>query len=304
MQTISVLPEPVSVAPLDALRKPLRVGMAVAGDTLPGWAAALAVKLQNVPWASPLLCATPSVTVRQDTPPGDAGKPVPIDILDAVRGPLRQTKADVLILLSGDAAAVRQLTPSYPAGIWWCERASSDALHSCRLRMLLPGRREAFTAFESHTLPSAAANWAQNFLLERQLRIYYELGLQGLRPYHPPLSAPLRGGSALTAPPPATAEQPRVVHHDGRWWKFLCREAALYGSPNRDLHLFSSENPAARQWTPHPLNPVISDVRCAVTTGDIYEQHGCLVRPTLARPQRIVRLTIDDYQEEPVSSAP
>lgn len=276
--------------------------MVISGETLPGWAAALAVKLQNVSWATPLLCATPSVTMRQDAPPGDAGKAVAIRLLDAVRSPLRQTNADVLILLSGDAATVRQLMPSYPAGMWWCERLVNGSLHGCRLRTLLAGRREPITVFESYSLASSAAHWAQNFLFERQLRLYYEQGMPSLRPYRAPLPPPRPGGVAVPVPDPS-ASQPRIVHHEGRWWKFQCIEAPLYGAPNRDLYLFSTESPGTKEWTPHPLNPVLSDVRCASGTGDLFERDGFLFRPTAARLQRIVRLTVDDYQEEPASSA-
>lgn len=293
-----VLPEPVPAAPLAAPRKPLRVGMVISGDTLPGWAAALAVKLQNVPWATPLLCATPSVAARLDPLPGDAGKPVPVRLVDVIRTPLRQTNADLLILLSGDAATVRQLTPSYPAGIWWCEHASNGAVASCRLRMLPPGRREAFTAFESHSLPSAAAHWAQNFLFERQLRLYYELGMPSIRPYHAPMPAPLRGIDLVPRDPGNLAAIPRIACHDGRWWKLQCLEAPLYAARNRDLYVFSCVNPDAGAWVPHPLNPVLSDVRCAVTVDDLFERDGFLIRPTAARLQRIVRLTEEEYVEE------
>lgn len=301
MQISSVLPEPVSAEPLPPPRKPLRVAMLVSGDTLPAWAAALAVKLQNSNWAAPLLCATPSVTGLRQSPGGDAAQPVDMRMLNAVRTPLRQTRADLLLLPASDAATVRQLTPSYPAGIWWCEHIASKWIQSCRLRVLLPGRREAITAFESHSLRSPSAHWAQNLILERQLRLYHEVGNHTLRPFRSPLPPPQQTASMGLG---GVAQAPEsAIEYQGRWWKFRCVEAPLYGAPNRDLHVFYSSAPHGREWTSHPLNPVISDIRCAVTTGNVYERDGELYRPTALQPQRIVKLTEDDYEEEAAGSA-
>jgi hypothetical protein len=33
------------------------------------------------------------------------------------------------------------------------------------------------------------------------------------------------------------------------------------------------------EWTPHPLNPVVSDVRSARAAGRVFERDGALIRP-------------------------
>lgn len=299
MQTVSVWAGPAVSVPPAPPRKPVRAAMLVSGETVPGWAAALAVKLSSVSWASPLICNAPSqVPVKRVRRlPGDAGKEVPLRLVPGVRTPMRHANADLLLLIHGDAANAQQMAPAYPAGLWWCERMQTNWMQSCRLRVLMPGRREAFTAFESHTRPGDAAAWAQNLILERQLHLLYEHGLRTLRPYRSPLPPPQQTVSAAGAAD-VRHSAPAAFEYEGRWWRFECVETPLFGVASRDLHLFYASDPAG-EWTPHPLNPVLSDARCAVTTGNVYEREGTLYRPALAGPQRIVRLTEEEYEEEP-----
>ena len=91
----------------------------------------------------------------------------------------------------------------------------------------------------------------------------------------------------------------------GRWWLFC--NAAPGGSRAFDdeLHLFHAET-LLGEWTPHPRNPVKSDVRSSRPAGQVYWRNGALYRPAqICTPRygaglsinRILRLTPRDYAE-------
>ena len=66
-----------------------------------------------------------------------------------------------------------------------------------------------------------------------------------------------------------------VIHHDGLWWLFCTDRDA--GSNNKLRIWFSSrlEGP----WTPHPRNPVKTDVRSSRPAGTPFVSNGILYRP-------------------------
>jgi hypothetical protein len=69
-----------------------------------------------------------------------------------------------------------------------------------------------------------------------------------------------------------------ILHRDGRFWLFT--NIAVDGAPTVDeLFVFWSDS-LDGDWTPHPLNPVVSDVRRARAAGRIFELDGRLVRPS------------------------
>ncbi len=72
---------------------------------------------------------------------------------------------------------------------------------------------------------------------------------------------------------------PSVFEHAGRWWLFANIAAAPGAKADDDLHLFYSDNPLSGRWTPHALNPVVSDARYARGAGRPYAHNGRLYRP-------------------------
>jgi hypothetical protein len=98
-----------------------------------------------------------------------------------------------------------------------------------------------------------------------------------------------------------------VLHRDGRWWFFATW--AMPGGPTVDeLFVFHAES-LEGEWTAHPLNPVVSDVRCARPAGRLFERDGRLIRPAQDSSGRYGRaivwreidvLTPDDYAEHTV----
>jgi hypothetical protein len=103
------------------------------------------------------------------------------------------------------------------------------------------------------------------------------------------------------------AVDPTLFHRDGRFWLFA--NVAESGGPTVDeLFLFSSES-LTGEWTPHPLNPIVSDVRRARPAGRLFERDGSLIRPSQDCSWRygsavvlneVTTLTPDDYLEVPL----
>lgn len=91
---------------------------------------------------------------------------------------------------------------------------------------------------------------------------------------------------------------------DGRWWMFASeyREGL---QPWTDLLVFHADSPFG-PWTPHPRNPVVSDVRSARPAGRLFRDNGAWIRPAqdcsrsygeAITLRRITTLTPTDYAE-------
>jgi hypothetical protein len=97
-----------------------------------------------------------------------------------------------------------------------------------------------------------------------------------------------------------------LIEYAGLWWMFV-NIAGEGGSTWDELHLFYANDPLSDDWTPHPLNPIISDVRYARPAGHIFSRDGELIRPSqdsslrygyALNMNRITRLTTEEYEEE------
>jgi hypothetical protein len=104
-----------------------------------------------------------------------------------------------------------------------------------------------------------------------------------------------------------------TIHfHDGRWWMFVNMIQNRGGSSCDELFLFHAESPITRDWTPHPMNPVVSDVRRARPAGKLFVHEGRLYRPSQDCSRRygwglnlnwVETLTTENYVEHLVSRA-
>ncbi len=101
-----------------------------------------------------------------------------------------------------------------------------------------------------------------------------------------------------------------LLESDGRWWLFCTIAPADGGGPNDELHLFHAEDPFG-EWTPHPMNPLVSDVRRARPAGNLFRRDGHWVRPAQDCAEvyghavclnRIDVLSVDDYRETPLET--
>jgi hypothetical protein len=100
-----------------------------------------------------------------------------------------------------------------------------------------------------------------------------------------------------------------LVRHEGRLWLFVAI-AVDGGRPVDELFLFSSES-LGGEWEPHPMNPVVSDVRCARPAGRVFLQGGHLIRPAQDCSRsyggrlvfnRVEALSATDYREQPIGA--
>jgi len=69
-----------------------------------------------------------------------------------------------------------------------------------------------------------------------------------------------------------------IFEHSGKFWLFT-NIAVPGGSTFDELHLFYSDS-LEGEWTPHPKNPIVSDVRRARPAGALFFEGGKLIRPS------------------------
>lgn len=102
-----------------------------------------------------------------------------------------------------------------------------------------------------------------------------------------------------------------VLFHNSKYWLFANVNNPENNSTWDTLHLFYSESLLNDEWTPHPLNPIVSNISCARPAGNIYKKNNKIYRPAQnCSPHygyaiEIMRITVLDeynYVEEKVNS--
>ncbi len=74
------------------------------------------------------------------------------------------------------------------------------------------------------------------------------------------------------------AVDPTVFRHNGRWWMFLSRKEEPAASYSDELFLYYADCPLSDSWTPHPMSPIVSDVRKSRSAGPVIRTNGKLYR--------------------------
>jgi len=101
-----------------------------------------------------------------------------------------------------------------------------------------------------------------------------------------------------------------LLESHGKWWLFA-NAVQNNGNAYDSLYLYYSDSPLSDHWHPHPLNPIIYDIKRARPAGRVIEQNGHLIRPSqdcsirygyATNFNRIERLTETDYRETYISS--
>ncbi len=101
-----------------------------------------------------------------------------------------------------------------------------------------------------------------------------------------------------------------VFYHNDKWWMFVNMVENEGASTWDELFLFYADNLTTNKWTPHPLNPVVSDCKSARPAGKIFIENGALYRPSQNCSVRygygfniceIVKLCEQYYEENIVS---
>lgn len=97
-----------------------------------------------------------------------------------------------------------------------------------------------------------------------------------------------------------------LFSHGAKCWMFVNVAENPEASTWDELFLFHASDPVSGEWTPHPRNPIVSDVRCARPAGALFVNNGAIIRPAqdcaerygrAVRFMRIDRLDETDYAE-------
>ncbi len=100
-----------------------------------------------------------------------------------------------------------------------------------------------------------------------------------------------------------------IFHKDGMWWLFanVCENEG--SSSSDELFLFYSCDLISSDWTPHPMNPIVSDVKSSRPAGSMFLLDGRIYRPSQNSGQRygygmklnqVVTLSESDYEESSI----
>ena len=102
-----------------------------------------------------------------------------------------------------------------------------------------------------------------------------------------------------------------LFHYKRKWWLFANIVENPGASYLDELFLFYAESFNTEEWIPHPLNPVISDVRKSRPAGNIFIHDGKLIRPSQNSSNRygfglkineITILNENEYEEIEIES--
>lgn len=98
-----------------------------------------------------------------------------------------------------------------------------------------------------------------------------------------------------------------ILLYNNSWWLFTTMKDGQGTSTQDELFIFYSDRLIGGTWTPHPQNPVVSDVRAARPAGRIFKDGDQLIRPSQdgsfyygygLNLFKITVLTKQEYREE------
>jgi hypothetical protein len=98
-----------------------------------------------------------------------------------------------------------------------------------------------------------------------------------------------------------------MFFYNKKWWIFACKAENDGTSQSNELMLFYSDNPLSKDWNPHPLNPIVSDITSARPAGKIFEMNEKIIRPAQNCFQiygngfslnEIIKLNENEYEEK------
>ena len=102
-----------------------------------------------------------------------------------------------------------------------------------------------------------------------------------------------------------------IIYKDGKYWLFTNVRRNKGASTLDELFLFSSDELVSTNWTAHPQNPIISDVKQSRPAGNFFIYKDNLYRPSqncskmygyAIRINQVMKLTETNYQEKVVDS--
>ena len=102
-----------------------------------------------------------------------------------------------------------------------------------------------------------------------------------------------------------------MFYHNKKWWIFACKAKSDGNSQSNELMLFYSDDPLSKNWNPHILNPVVSDIRNARPAGKIFVMDNKIIRPgqncfkiygNSLSFNEITKLNENEYEEKQLQS--
>jgi len=97
-----------------------------------------------------------------------------------------------------------------------------------------------------------------------------------------------------------------LLEYERKWWLFVNMKLYEDSSSLDQLFLFYADSPLTQDWTPHPLNPVVSNIQTARPAGCIFSHQNSLFRPSQDNSvryghalnfNRITKLSETEYEE-------
>ncbi len=71
-----------------------------------------------------------------------------------------------------------------------------------------------------------------------------------------------------------------LFQYNNTWWLFTAMDETRKATKNDELFLYYSEDPISQKWTPHPMNPIISDAKFARPAGNLFIKDNEIYRPS------------------------
>lgn len=121
---------------------------------------------------------------------------------------------------------------------------------------------------------------------------------------------PHRWGAPITIMDNICAVDATLHQQDGRWWLFANVVENRGARSWDELFLFHTNDPFSKNWTAHPKNPIVSDVRSARPAGPLFWEAGRLIRPAQICDRgygrgvcfnEVLKLTETEYEERAIS---
>jgi hypothetical protein len=117
------------------------------------------------------------------------------------------------------------------------------------------------------------------FRFQDQLLLVPESGAASTVDVYRCLNYPWRWGFLGHVLTGVAAFDSTVLEHEGRWWLFTSVADPSWLTPNDMLYAFFADDPTRGPWVPHPMNPIVADVRSARPAGPLFRREGRLYRP-------------------------
>jgi hypothetical protein len=71
-----------------------------------------------------------------------------------------------------------------------------------------------------------------------------------------------------------------LLYYQQKWWLFTALAEQEGAFPQVELCLFFTDDFLSGEWKPHPLNPIVSDIKNARPAGKIFRWHDKIFRPS------------------------